>query len=276
MVFTRMKRRTQSQTQSSSNIISLLSDWQWVKQLKTALLENRFCLYLQEVPSLTTLDSRRYFEVLLRLRNQDNQLISPSVFIPIAEHYQLMHNINKWVVEHFLDHLLNADPQVWENYRFSLNLSAASLRNYQWFDRLHHALVEFEISPDIICFEISETIALSNLKLASELMIDLQTMGYCFALDDCGSNLSSFQYLQYLPVDYLKIAENFVQNMQHDASDKAIVELINYMGQVLGLQVVAKGVETQETFERVQRMEIDYAQGFYLSRPKPINLSQLA
>ena len=117
---------------------------------------------------------------------------------------------------------------------------------------------------------------LANLRLASELITELQTQGYCCALDNYGSNMSSFSYLKYLPVDYLKISEKFVRKMNQDITDQAIVELINYIGQTMGLQVIAKGVENEEIFNEVKALELDYAQGYYLSKPQPMNLNCLA
>ncbi|MEB3280439.1 MAG: EAL domain-containing protein [Lyngbya sp.] len=271
---TRKKTRTHPRTPTDHNV-HFLSDWQWVKQIKQALLENRFCLYLQEVTPLATLDHRRYSEVLLRLKTENNQLISPALFLRVAERYHLSSQIERWVMNTLLEQLAEAPVRVQENYRFAVNLSASHLRDDGLFESIHAQVSEFELSPDLICFEISERVALENLRLASDVITDLQTLGYCCALDDCGSNMSSFTYLKYLPVDYLKISERFVKNMSQDISDKAIVELINYLGQSMGLQVIAKGIENEENFNEVKALGLDYAQGYYLSQPQPMNLNRL-
>ncbi|WP_049558861.1 EAL domain-containing protein [Limnoraphis robusta] len=272
---TRKITRTPAKTQKDQNVVHFLSDWQWVKQLKLGLVEDRFCLYLQELTPLTTLDSRRYCEVSLRLKTEKNQLIYPALFLPLAERYNLSHKIDQWVIKNLFEQLVQAPDKIKENYRFALNVSAANLKDYRFFESIYAQVSEFELSPDMICFEISERVALANLRLASDLITDLQTQGYCCALDNCGSNMSSFTYLQYLPVDYLKISERFVKNMNQDITDKAIVELINYIGQSMGLQVIAKGVENQEIFNEVKALDLDYAQGYYLSQPQPMNLYRL-
>ncbi|MGL5084068.1 MAG: EAL domain-containing protein [Microcoleaceae cyanobacterium] len=265
----------QFSTSASQKRISVLSDWQWVKRIKNALAKNQFRLYFQQATALQTLDSRHYCEVLLRLVDEDGNLISPAIFLPIAERYQLMPQVEQWIFDAFLDQLVHANPEIWENYRFAINLSEFHLRNYQFIDKMHQKLMAFGVPTEVICFEIQETVALSNLKLASEFITELQTLGYCFALDNCGSRMSSFTYLKYLPVDYLKIDESFVKNMKQDIADKAIVEIINYLGQIMGLQTIAKGVESPEIFAEVNTVGVDYAQGYYLAQPQPMNLSTI-
>ncbi|MDY7021877.1 MAG: EAL domain-containing protein [Cyanobacteriota bacterium] len=265
------KTRTKPQSPNPQNVY-FLSDWQWVKQIKHALAENQFCLYFQDITPLATLDERRYSEVFLRLKTEQNQLISPARFLKIAEQYNLSYQIEQWAMNTLLTKLAQAPAHILENHRFSINLSASHLKDDRLFESIHAQVNEFEIPPDLICFEISERLALENLRLASNLITDLQTRGYCCALDNCGSNMSSFTYLKYLPVDYLKISERFVKKIGQDITDKAIVELINYLGQSIGLQVIAKGVENEEIFNEVQALGVDYAQGYYLSKPKLMNL----
>ena len=272
---TRKKTRTRPRTPTHQNV-HFLSDWQWVKQIKRALLENNFCLYLQESTPLATLDNRRFSEVLLRLKTENNQLVSPACFLRVAERYHLSSQIERWVVNSLFEQLAQAPLHILENHRFSINISASDLKDERLFELVHARVSEFDLSPDIICFEISERVALENLRLASDVITDLQTRGYCCALDNCGSNMSSFTYLQYLPVDYLKISERFVKNISRDIADKAIVELINYLGQSMGLQVIVKGVENEEIFNEVKALGIDYAQGYYLSQPQAMNLNKLA
>ncbi|WP_413161042.1 EAL domain-containing protein [Capilliphycus salinus ALCB114379] len=270
---TRKKTRTSPRTRTYQNV-HFLSDWQWVKQIKQALAENRFCLYLQELTPLATLDDRQYSQVLLRLKTENNQLILPAYFMMIAERYHLSYQIERWVINRLLEQLAQVPPDILENHRFSINLSASHLKDEGLFESIHAQVSEFELSPDIICFEITEGVALQNLRLASDVITDLQTRGYCCALDNCGGNMSSFNYLKYLPVDYLKISERFVKNIGEDITEKAIVELINYLGQSMGLQVIAKGVENEEILNEVKALGLDYAQGYYLSKPQPMNLNR--
>ncbi len=270
-----MARKKTHSPHAHSNVIHFLSDWQWVKQLKQALVEDQFCLYLKELTPLTTLDYRRYCEISLRLVTGTDQVIHPALFLPLAERYNLGDKIDQWLIKNWFEEFVKAPKKVQENYRFALKLSAVHLRDYRFFDYIHAQVNEFELSPDIICFEISERVALGHLRLASDLITDLQTQGYCCALDNCGSNMSSFSYLKYLPVDYLKISERFVRNIHQDIADKAIVELVNYIGQSMGLQVIAKGVDNEEIFQEIKALEIDYAEGSYLSQVQPMNLHRL-
>ncbi|MGF1491950.1 MAG: EAL domain-containing protein [Microcoleaceae cyanobacterium] len=256
--------------------VSSFSDWQWIKRIKTALAENRFCLYQEQIAALNTLDERHYCEVSLRLLDDQDYPIPAEVFLPIAERYQLMPQIEEWVFQELLYQIAKADVQVWQDYRFAVPLSESQLKDYQFLDLIHHQLIDFGIPTELICFEISEQTALSNLKLVSEFITDLQTLGYCFTLTQCGSKMSSFTYLKYLPVDYLKIDQTFVKNMGQDLADKVIVEMINYMGQIMGLQTIATGVDSAEILAEVKALDVDYAQGGHLTEAQPMNLGQLS
>ena len=131
-------------------------------------------------------------------------------------------------------------------------------------------MTRYELPHGLLCFEITETTAISNLNKAAELMHELKGMGYRFALDDFGTGMSSFAYLKYLPVDYLKIAGMFVKDMAADAMDAAIVEAINRISHILGIQTVAESVENVETLEAVRALKIDFAQGYYISEPEAL------
>jgi Amt family ammonium transporter len=151
-----------------------------------------------------------------------------------------------------------------------VNLSCASINDKSFPEFLKSLLTRYELPHGLLCFEITETTAISNLNKAADLMHELKGMGYRFALDDFGTGLSSFAYLKYLPVDYLKIAGMFVKDMTDDAMDGAIVEAINRISHILGIQTVAESVETAETLERVRTMKVDFAQGYYIAQPEAL------
>jgi EAL domain-containing protein (putative c-di-GMP-specific phosphodiesterase class I) len=153
---------------------------------------------------------------------------------------------------------------------YSVNLSGASINDSSFSDFLRAQLIRFPVPPSLLCFEITETTAISNLTKAAELMHELKALGCRFALDDFGIGMSSFAYLKYLPVDFLKIDGTFVKDMASDEMDFAIVEAINRIAHILGMQTVAEIVEDQVTLDRLGTLGVDYAQGFHIARPEPL------
>jgi EAL domain-containing protein (putative c-di-GMP-specific phosphodiesterase class I) len=159
---------------------------------------------------------------------------------------------------------------------YSVNLSGASINDRSFPDFLRTLLTRYQLPAGLLCFEITETTAISSLHTAAELMHEFKGMGCQFALDDFGTGMSSFAYLKYLPVDYLKIAGMFVKDMNTDAMDCAIVEAINRISHILGVQTVAEAVEDEATLQRVGALGIDFAQGYYVARPEAMNEAEPA
>ena len=153
---------------------------------------------------------------------------------------------------------------------YSVNLSGASINDSSFPQFLRAQLAEFPVVPSLLCFEITETTAIANLTKAAELMHELKGLGCRFALDDFGIGMSSFAYLKYLPVDFLKIDGTFVKDMASDEMDYAIVEAIHRIAHILGMQTVAEIVEDQVTLDRLSALGVDYAQGYYIARPEPL------
>jgi EAL domain-containing protein (putative c-di-GMP-specific phosphodiesterase class I) len=149
-----------------------------------------------------------------------------------------------------------------------VNLSGASINDKSLPDFLRTLLRRYQLPAGLLCFEITETTAISNLNAAAELMQELKGMGCRFALDDFGTGMSSFAYLKYLPVDALKIAGMFVKDMATDPMDFAIVDSINRIAHILGMQTVAEEVEDAETVEKITELNIDFAQGYYIAPPE--------
>jgi len=246
---------------------------QWMQHIKDALKNNNFVLHCQSIVNIEN-SGEKHCEILLRLLNSDGTIVPPMSFIPAAERYEIMPSIDRWVITHTID-FLTRNREMINNHIFTINLSGQSL-GQKGFDKfVIDTLQKSEIAPEIICFEITETAAISNLTRAISFMKSLKAIGCRFALDDFGSGLSSFNYLKNMPVDYIKIDGNFIVDICHDKTDLAFVEAINRIGHIMGIETIAEFVENKDTFEALKKIGVNYAQGFYIDKPKPLNLYTL-
>jgi len=246
-------------------------EMQWVSRIQQALKEDWFELHGQLIRPTTGRASRRHYEVLVRLRERDGQLVSPMAFIPAAEHYNLMAAIDLWVVEHALA-LLAAEPggAGGERAALSINLSGQSLGNQEILDSIRRAIAERGIAAGSLCFEITETAAITNLAAAIEFIRDLRALGCKFSLDDFGSGLSSFGYLTNLEVDYIKIDGHFISHILTDPLSRSIVGAINDIGHVMGIRTIAEFVESDAIVATLADIGVDYVQGYGVHRPEPL------
>jgi EAL domain-containing protein (putative c-di-GMP-specific phosphodiesterase class I) len=177
-----------------------------------------------------------------------------------------MPDIDRWVIRHAFAALRTLPPGV----MFSINLSGASLSQDGLLEFVRHEMRENGIVPEYVCFEITETAAIAGFDEALGLIEALRTDGCRFSLDDFGTGLSSFGYLKTLPVDFLKIDGSFVRGMRRDSLDHAVVEAVNNIAHVLGKRTVAEFVESPEILQRLHELGVDYAQGYAVERPQPI------
>jgi len=247
-------------------------EMQWVAQINLALEKNHFCLYAQPIIPLTQNDySWDHYELLVRMRNEDDSLIPPGAFLPAAERYNLSTRLDTWVVENYLNWLIAHPQHLAQLSQCAINLSGLSLGDEQFLDWLVHRFEQTAVPPDKICFEITETAAIANLSSATMFIKTLKALGCRFALDDFGSGLSSFAYLKTLSVDYLKIDGVFVKGIKNDPIDLAMVKSINDIGKVMGKQTIAEFVENEFILDRLKEIGVDYAQGFYISKPRSID-----
>ena len=209
-----------------------------------------------------------HFEILLRMSAADGGVIPPGKFMPAAERFRLMPIIDTWVIENSFKMLMDAakDSNV-EDYKWAINLSGQSLNEHTLVESISSITNQYQISPEIICFEITETAAVNNLRDARNLINALKEFGFQFALDDFGSGLSSFAYLKTLPVDYLKIDGAFIKGIVDDPFTEAIVKAINQVSQVRGLKTIAEFVENPEIIRFIKNIGINYAQGHGISKP---------
>ena len=249
-------------------------DIEWVQRLRSSLENNQFTLMAQTVYPLRTHGKGMngvHFEVLLRLQDAQGKLILPSEFVPIAERYDLMPHIDRWVVRNTLQRLKALLSEGANISTCAINLSGSSLSDSELLEFIRHSILEHGVAAEKLCFEITETSAIARMDRALSLMEDLRKLGCRFSLDDFGSGMASFKYLQQLPVDYLKIDGSFVQDMLKNPNNYAMVDAIHHIGHVMGKQTVAEFVEDAATFEALQAMGVDYAQGYYIMPPVPFN-----
>lgn len=249
-------------------------DMQWVSRVVKALEEDRFCLYAQRIaPADPQRSSRDRYEILLRMKDEDGQIVSPGAFMPAAERYDLMPALDRWVVRTLFSQLGQTVEWHTSNCRplYMVNLSGASFNDDRFLAFLREQFWLHHISPSMVCFEITETVAISNLSQAVQFIHQLKQLGCCFALDDFGSGMSSLNYLKNLPVDYLKIDGHFIRNVEHDAIDAATIEAINHMGHVMGLQTIAEFVENDAILQKIQYLGVDFVQGYGIEKPCPFS-----
>ncbi len=256
-----------------AEVLQRHGEMQWVNRINSALEEERFLLHKQCILPLGSHGANvQHCEFLLRMRDDDGELIMPGAFIPAAERYDLMPRLDRWVIR---------EAFRWVSEQMSskdglhgtcfINLSGASLSDARFFAYIRARLSEYEIPEGIICFEITETATIANLGAAVRFIHDIKEAGCLFALDDFGSGMSSFSYLKTIPADFLKIDGMFVRDMLADPMDRAIVAAVNEIGHVAGLRTIAEFVETPQTLDVLRDMGIDYAQGFGIEKPLPLD-----
>jgi EAL domain-containing protein (putative c-di-GMP-specific phosphodiesterase class I) len=246
-------------------------EMQWMSELPRALEENRFRLCVQPiVPLAPATPALAHQELLLRLQTPEGPLVPPGAFLPAAERYQLAPKIDAWVVGSALRWLKRSPREMERLHLCSLNLSGLSLGSAEFLTFVLCQFTETGIPAEKICFEITETAAIANLADACRFISVLRDLGCRFALDDFGSGLSSFAYLKNLPVDFIKIDGTFVKNIAEDALDRAMVKYINEIAQLLGKQTIAEFVESEPILAELKAIGVDYAQGYYLGEPRPL------
>jgi len=248
----------------------------WVKKLRQALEDNRFCLYTQPIIPLKKDNRKVHHEVLIRLLDDTGQVILPEHFLEIANIYSMMPRIDLWVIDNLFNYLSSTQIQTWDNICFSVNISGASLNDNNFFRYLYQKFQNYNLPPNIFCFEITEATAINCLSQASKFINTLKSLGCFFALDDFGKGMSSLTYLKDLPVDYLKIDGSFIKEIHTENVTKAMVQAINYLAEAIGVQTIAEFAENQDIVNVLQDLHIDYAQGYHFGKPSLINCSSSA
>lgn len=244
---------------------------QWAIRIPRALNENRFCLYQQKIMDLSGSDEGLHYEILLRMIAEDGSIIMPASFFPAAERYKLVTDIDIWVVTNVFGWLHDNPEHLRRLRTCAINLSALSVSNDTFQGFVVEQLQAYAIPPEKICFEITETVAISNLSSAIRFISALKELGCQFALDDFGSGLSSYAYLKNLPVDILKIDGLFVKDMLENRMDLATVKSINEIGHVMGHKTIGEFVENNEILEKLREIGVDFAQGYGIAMPMPLS-----
>jgi len=244
----------------------------YVSRLTRALDEGQFVLYQQSVAPLQPgARAGVHFEVLLRLIGEDGRHVPPGAFIPAAERYGLMPQIDRWVV----GELFGRYAELERNARVplemvSVNLSGTSLNDERTVAFILEQARRHAVPAEKICFELTETAALNNLPVAIEVMRALKREGFSLAIDDFGSGFTSFAYLKSLPVDFIKIDGSYVKGMLDDRIDRAMVTAIRQIAAVIGVRTIAEWVESAALAAELAAIGIDYAQGYGIARPAPL------
>lgn len=244
----------------------------WATRIRAAFDQHRFVLYQQPFLRLKQGDDlNEHLEVLLRMRDEDGTLIEPGNFLPAAERYNLMPEIDRWVVREVFSYYrdLLAD-RGGRPVTCAINLSGASINTEGFFDFVREEYERYLLGPGAICFELTENVAVNNLPAAVQFIKQCQAIGIEFAIDDFGIGNSSLGYLKSLPVDYLKIDGGFIRNIEHDKTDRAMTETVNQIGHLLGKKTIAEFAENEAIVDILREMGIDYAQGFGVCRPTPL------
>jgi len=257
---------------SDPEMTDRMNEVQWVNRINEALLKNRFCLYYQTIaPVAENTCEGDHYELLVRMQGENGEIIPPGEFLPAAENYYLSPKLDRWVIQHAAN-WLSSNPERLEKLSLcNINLSGHSFSDK---DMLNFILTTFDqasIPPEKICFEVTETAAIAHLNHTISFIKELKSKGFLFALDDFGSGLSSFAYLKNLPVDILKIDGIFVKTMDIDEFDQAMVKSISEIGQVMGKKTVAEFVENQEILQLLRKLKVDYAQGYHIAKPQPLD-----
>jgi diguanylate cyclase (GGDEF)-like protein len=273
------RNRIQIYQPADSEVAARQGEVDWVGRLRLALQERRFCLYTQEIVAVSpSRKSERHQELLVRMIDEDGRIVNPMAFIPVAERYNLMPAVDRLVIstsfEKFAGIISREGPV--GTHRWAINLSGASLSDDDFLRFVRTQFESFGVPYSAICFEITETAAIASFARATQFIHDLRLLGCGFSLDDFGSGMSSFGYLKHLPVDNLKIDGVFVRDIARDPVDRAMVEAINKVGQIMGIRTIAESVETTETLAILQEIGVDYAQGFGIARPQAFIVPHLS
>lgn len=254
-----------------------------VSQINHAFEAGNFRLYRQKIVALGAGDSDApHYEILVRMLDASGHPVAPSGFMPTAERYNLLSSIERWVISSLVEFLhdqcekgaIAREPgpagTLPTTAFYAVNLSGASINDGSFTDFMRKLLTRFNLPRGLLCFEVTETTAIANLSKAAALMHEFKALGCRFALDDFGVGMSSFAYLKYLPVDYIKIDGVFVRGMATDPMDQAIVEAVNRIAHSLGMKTVAEYVEDETILERLRTIGVDYAQGYYIAKPSAL------
>jgi diguanylate cyclase (GGDEF)-like protein/PAS domain S-box-containing protein len=250
------------------------SEMHLVSTISEALSSDRLRLFAQPIVALAIGSGCTHYEILVRMSDQQGALVVPDQFIPAAERYILMPAVDRWIIQQLFstrgERLRAWHEQHPDQFLFAVNLSGTSVSEDSFLLFIKRQFALFRIPPAGICFELTETAAIRNLRGARRFMHELSAMGCSFALDDFGSGLSSFNYLRDLPVSYVKIDGSFVHDMNSNPVNHALVASINQVAHVLGMKTIAEWAEDDATIKQLRALNVDFVQGYAIGTPLPM------
>ena len=241
----------------------------WVSRINQGVEENRFCLSQQAIARIDQ-QPDVHFEVLIRLQDEEGNIWTPNLFLPVAERNYLMPKIDQWVVTNALKWLSTQTIPDGTNYCMNINLSAASLGDQSFKQFLIKTAEQNKHLNPYICFELTESAAMLNSEETTALLMTLRTLGCRIALDDFGTGHSSLSQIRTLPLDYIKIDGQFISNIHNSELDQTVVKSVAEIAKVLNINTVAEYVDSDQTLQLLGELGIDYAQGYHISKPSPL------
>jgi diguanylate cyclase (GGDEF)-like protein/PAS domain S-box-containing protein len=264
------RNRVHSFAENDIELMRRRREMQWAARINSALEEDRFELFRMPILPLQTTETGAHYELLLRLRDENNRIVAPDSFIAAAERYGIMPNIDRWVIENALRWLVSEADERDRLAMCAINLSGQSLGDDKFLPFVIDQFHRSGLDATKICFEITETAAVASFSQANRFIQALKELGCKFALDDFGTGLSSFGYLKHFPVDYLKIDGSFVREILHDPIDREMVRSINEIGHLTGKRTIAEFAENAEIIQMLKNIGVDYAQGYGVAQPQRI------
>jgi len=269
------RNRLHVYSQDDAQLLQRHGEMQWVNRLRAALEDNRFVLFRQNIKPLQPDNQHSSCaEFLFRMVDENGNIVLPGSFIPAAERFEMMPQLDRWVVSHVIARLAEerqTGQRDKNNAVAFINLSGQIFNDDHFIPFILQQLQHHNIEPSSICLEITETAAISSLDKAISFIKQLRDQGFHFALDDFGSGMSSFSYLKFLPVDYLKIDGVFIRDLLLDPMNTAIVDAITQIGHAANLKVIAEWVEDKAMLSKLADMGIDFAQGYAIDRPAQVS-----
>ncbi len=267
------RNKTHIYKQGDKEIATRHGEMAWVNKIQEALNNNQFILMAQAISNVKNPDlDTMHFEILIRMLDENDNIIAPEKFLPAAERYNLSPKIDRWVVNNTFEWLSQNKKQLAALDLCSINLSGNTLSDDSFSEFLLQQFSHYKIPSEKICFEITETAAISNFDVAQRFIHSFSNELRCkFSLDDFGTGLSSFAYLKNMPVDFIKIDGQFIKDIINNPIDMAMVRSINEIGQIMGKKTIAEFVENKQILKQLQLIGIDYVQGYHIAKPVPLD-----
>ena len=259
---------------TDESIVRRMDELSLVGSIRSAIEGGRLVLHAQPIVRINAPEKLDHYEILVRMIDADGNSLEPAEFLGAAERFQLMQELDRWVVSKAIETLdekrTDADGQP---LHFAINLSGQSLGNEQFLEFVRDELARSSVQPERLCFEITETVAVGNLQKAQVFISELKSLGCRFALDDFGTGLSSFAYLKLFAVDKLKVDGSFVRDIVENEVSRSMVAAITEIARVMDIEVVAEYVQTQDIMDVLGEIGVKWAQGFHVG--EPVRLKEL-